>query len=151
MISFSDAVLSKQERRTRWGFLGLAMAPLVGSVLFNHGLAPPFVICPLRNLTGIPCPGCGLTRSFMAIARGDFDYALSMHLFGPPLFAAFALAILLMAVELKTGRRLRGTPFRYFQRVENWWWLALLYFGYYAVRLTSLIQSGEFYINPFRR
>ncbi|WP_448534325.1 DUF2752 domain-containing protein [Parathermosynechococcus lividus] len=149
MISFSDAVLSREERLSRWGFLGLATAPLVGSVLFNHGMAPPFVICPVRSLTSIPCPGCGLTRSFMAIARGDFDDALSMHLFGPVLFAAFLLVVVLMAAELKTGRRLQRTPFRYLQRVQNWWWLALLYFGYYGVRLTSLIQTGEFYINPF--
>jgi len=150
MISFSDAVLSKDERLSRWGFLGLASAPLVGSVLFNHGMAPPFVICPLRHLTGIPCPGCGLTRSFMAIARGDLEYALSMHLFGPVLFGAFVLVVIFMAAELKTGRRLRRTPFRYLQRIEHWWWLAVLYFGYYGLRLASLIQTGEFYIIPFR-
>lgn len=149
MISFSDAVLSKEERLTRWGFLGLASAPLVGAVLLNHGMALPFVSCPLRRLTGIPCPGCGLSRSFMAIARGDFDEALRMHLFGPVLFVGFILVIVLMAAELKTGRRLRRTPFYYLQRVQNWWWLALLYFGYYGVRLNSLIQTGEFYINPF--
>lgn len=28
MLRFSDAVLSKQERLSRWGFLGLVTAPL---------------------------------------------------------------------------------------------------------------------------
>ncbi len=27
--------------------------------------------CPVASLTGIPCPGCGSTRSVLALAHGD--------------------------------------------------------------------------------
>lgn len=111
MLRFSDAVLSKQERLSRWGFLGLTTAPLVGAALFNHSGTPPFLICPFRAITGIPCPGCGLTRSFMAIARGDFENALRMHLFGPVLFLAFAGAAVLMGLELKPAVACDTPPF----------------------------------------
>ncbi|WP_299042334.1 DUF2752 domain-containing protein [uncultured Thermosynechococcus sp.] len=151
MLRFSDAVLSKQERLSRWGFLGLTTAPLVGAVLFNHTGTPPFLLCPFRAITGIPCPGCGLTRSFLAIARGDFENALRMHLFGPVLFLAFAGAAVLMGLELKTGRRLPHPPFHFFNsRIQTWWWLGGIYLGYYALRLYSLFQTGEFYINPLK-
>lgn len=149
MLRFSDAVLSKQERWSRWGFLGLATAPLLGAVLFNHTGTPPFLVCPFRATTGVPCPGCGLTRSFMAIARGHFEEALRMHLFGPVLFLGFTGAAVCMAIELKTGRRLQRTPFGYInQRIHQWWWLGLIYLGYYGLRLYSLFHTGEFYIHP---
>lgn len=111
MLRFSDAVLSRQERLSRWGFLGLTTAPLVGAALFNHTGTPPFLLCLFRATTGIPCPGCGLTRSFMAIARGNVEDALRMHLFGPVLFLAFTVAAILMAIELRAGGDCSTPPF----------------------------------------
>ena len=35
--------------------------------------------CPLLRLTGIPCPGCGMTRAVLALLRGDFAGALQLH------------------------------------------------------------------------
>ncbi|MDE0939967.1 MAG: DUF2752 domain-containing protein, partial [Pirellulales bacterium] len=32
-------------------------------------------ICAWRNFFGIECPGCGLTRCFIAIAHGDWSRA----------------------------------------------------------------------------
>jgi hypothetical protein len=46
----------------------------------------------------IPCPGCGLTRSFKAIWHGNLGLALRYHPLGPVYFglaAAFLLAALL--------------------------------------------------------
>ncbi|MFN4194331.1 MAG: DUF2752 domain-containing protein [Thermosynechococcus sp.] len=149
MLRFSDAVLSRGERLSRWGFLGLTAAPLVGAVLFNHTGTPSFLLCPLRAISGIPCPGCGLTRSFLAIARGDFENALRMHLFGPVLFLAFTVAAVFTAIELRTGRRLQRTPFHDInKRIQNWWWLGAIYLAYYSLRLYSLFHTGEFYIHP---
>lgn len=35
--------------------------------------------CPWRNLTGIPCPGCGMSRAWMAAFRMDFGAAFAYH------------------------------------------------------------------------
>lgn len=48
------------------------------------GAAPEelaFVPCPFRLVTDIPCPGCGMTRSSIALARGDFAAAWKHHPF----------------------------------------------------------------------
>lgn len=48
--------------------------------------------CVFRLMTGIPCPGCGMTRAWLAALRLDFAAAFAYH----PLFwvvpIAFALA-----------------------------------------------------------
>ena len=39
----------------------------------------PLGACPLRTLTGIPCPTCGGTRAAAALARPDLRAALAMN------------------------------------------------------------------------
>jgi hypothetical protein len=46
------------------------------------GLPP----CEFGSMTGIPCPGCGLTTSFAHMAHGHVISGFVAHLMGPPLF-----------------------------------------------------------------
>jgi hypothetical protein len=62
-------------------------AQLVGSVL-GAGIT-----CPFHSLTGLPCPGCGLTRSVLALLDGHAAAALRYHPFGPLLFAGLIFAL----------------------------------------------------------
>jgi hypothetical protein len=39
--------------------------------------------CPFLSLTGLPCPGCGMTRSCFSLLRGDLAGSLSYHALGP--------------------------------------------------------------------
>jgi hypothetical protein len=41
---------------------------------------PP--LCGSRALLGVDCPGCGLTRSFVALAHGDVTRSLQFHRLG---------------------------------------------------------------------
>ncbi len=38
-----------------------------------------FTRCPILRLTGLPCPGCGMTRALLAAIHLDFPRALAMH------------------------------------------------------------------------
>lgn len=40
-------------------------------------------ICLVQSLLGIPCPGCGVTRSALALCRGDLPAALAANSAGP--------------------------------------------------------------------
>ncbi len=44
--------------------------------------------CIFRKVTHLPCLACGITRSFMSSAHGDFRQAFKFHLLGPALFFA---------------------------------------------------------------
>ena len=58
---------------------GIVLALGIGAYLLNrlHG-----TVCIFKTLTGIPCPGCGMTRALVAAARGRFELAFYFH----PLF-----------------------------------------------------------------
>ncbi len=55
--------------------------------------AHPPNVCPLRSLTGIPCPFCGMTRSVVAAVHGDFVTSLRYNPAGI-LVVAIAIAML---------------------------------------------------------
>lgn len=61
--------------------------------LILYGLAYYFIGCPIRFLSGIPCPGCGLTRSLAALLSGDFRTSFAFH---PGLIFFLILFILLL-------------------------------------------------------
>jgi len=66
-------------------------AILVTSVLWHPADDGGFIVCALRRTTGLPCPGCGLTRSFCALAKGNVERAGQFHALGPALFTLTAI------------------------------------------------------------
>lgn len=50
-------------------------------------------VCAWRNLFGVGCPGCGLTRSFVYMAHAAPVEAFRMHPLGPPMFSLLASQI----------------------------------------------------------
>ena len=73
-----------------------------------HPQLPGFS-CPLRALTGIPCPTCFLTRSISAALTGDLHNALNWHLFGP------LMAAVLVGWSVVSIRQRRLVPRGVFQ------------------------------------
>ena len=58
-----------------------------GGVLLPYTEGPPLPgSCVLRSVFGVDCPTCGLTRSFIALADGEFARAFAFHRLGPLLF-----------------------------------------------------------------
>jgi hypothetical protein len=99
----------------------LALAGLLAVYLFSIFYTPTpvradgsyFTICGFKNLTGLPCPGCGLTHSFCAIGKGDLASAFAYNLLGPPLFLLSLFACVKAACVLGGW----GGPLRVFDRV----------------------------------
>lgn len=135
--------LSRSARLVRWGLLGISSAPVLGACAYNQGLRVPFLGCPVRHLTGIPCPTCGMTRSFMAIAQGDFHQAVVEHLFGPVVFVGFLIATAYLVLELGTGRRVAPLQGRWIGDRKLQLLTLLLVLSYHSLRLQSLSRSGE--------
>lgn len=56
------------------------------SLLFFGALILLFYRCPFKMITGIDCPGCGLTRAFCCILLCDFSAAVQYHPLSPLIF-----------------------------------------------------------------
>lgn len=63
-------------RRLVWCGIGFALA---AALLTVSGVG-----CPFRFFTGVCCPGCGMTRAYLALLSGDVPAAFAYH----PLFWA---------------------------------------------------------------
>jgi len=95
-ISAQPATRARASRRLwlwlamgAWGFLVAAM------IHPAHGMGVP--LCPSRFVTGIDCPGCGLTRSVSCAVRGELSSSWGYHPFGTPL-TALAAGIAIVAI-----------------------------------------------------
>ena len=66
---------------------------------------PP--LCPFAVMTGLPCPGCGLTRSWVAFMHGDVGSAFTFNVFGPVFLVLTAVTVVAATITLV---RRRGAP-----------------------------------------
>ena len=95
--------------RVELGLFACAGAALLASCALSPAqVAAGPVVCPFRLATGLLCPACGLTRSFVAIGHGELRAALGHHAFGPILFAIALAFVALKLAELARGRLLLG-------------------------------------------
>jgi len=86
------ASTERQAAQPHWAVLGLCLALLAGTAVgalfvsvdetMRLGSRALPSICTLKNLTGLPCPGCGLTRSWVALAQGRPGASLAHHRLG---------------------------------------------------------------------
>lgn len=72
-------------------------------------LAVPYT-CPARALAGLPCPTCGMTHAFVALAHGDVAAAFAASPAGALLAAVAWLLVLLDLARLAAGRPLPAVP-----------------------------------------
>lgn len=59
-----------------WKYKLLILGAVAGGIALWWLLQLP---CPWYALTGIPCPGCGMTRAVLAALQLDFITAFRMH------------------------------------------------------------------------
>ena len=86
--SFSDRTTLDLRALRGVGVAMLSMAIVRPMLPFE--VVPP---CPLRTLTGIPCPLCGMTRGVTAAVHAEFGRALFLN---PASILAVAAAVLLL-------------------------------------------------------
>ena len=74
-----------KDRQQSWVIFGILSVVLLAAFFWqpsDNGI----ILCYFRGLTGLPCPGCGMTRSLCAIAKGQILRSVQYHPLGPLVF-----------------------------------------------------------------
>ena len=113
-----------QEGATALSFLGVTLPTL----------------CWFKLTTGLPCAGCGLTRSVVLLMHGGLRASLAMHPFG---IVAVGLAVLQIPPRLTKAA---GSEARWIRRFDRIWLacaaatgLLMLIWWAYRIGLASLL------------
>ncbi len=108
--------LSSHEVTFRWVVIGAALTlgillaiPSLGSLVFSDWPSP------FHDLTGLPCPFCGMTRSGQSLLAGDLVQAFYYNALGPILASMAGLFIVAYAFELT-----RRTHLRWLAHLTQW-------------------------------
>ncbi len=144
---------SVSSRIAKWIFTP-ALAPLMHNRWFLIVIASLTVLqiglaaagwrgweCPIRFVSGVPCPGCGLSRAMALFIQGNWQSAICVHAFAPILLVAVGF----LAISAIMPRELQHEAAR---RVAAWESrtgivaIALVaMFIYWGLRLSGVLAS----------
>lgn len=97
-------------------------------------------LCPLKMLSGFPCPGCGITKSMVYFYEGDLHKSLYYHILGPVVIAFCVATVAVLSIELITKKE-------YFTRLlfskKLAYRLAIFLAIYHFVRIVYFINTNS--------
>jgi Protein of unknown function (DUF2752) len=114
---------------------------LIGAAAFAGSMVPRAVVahgpttCPIRRITGYPCPTCGMVRSWHSLVQLEPGRALRDHPFGPIVLAVMTAEAWSPGVVERSMRRGRALP----PAVQAG--AAVAWFGWWAERLIATRRS----------
>lgn len=99
------------ERPRRGGRRVLLLVPagvLLLSALLPVSFSTPLPLCAFKALTGVDCPGCGMTRAFLFLGHGRIAEATALHPLSVPAFLVVAGMAIVGLVRAARGGRERS-------------------------------------------
>jgi hypothetical protein len=90
----SETVFSPISTLLRDRKFGLILTVVAGLHIGLLSLGLPSWDCPLFKLTGIPCPGCGLSRACLLLLRGEVRASIQFHAFAPIFLVLISVLII---------------------------------------------------------
>lgn len=89
--------------------------------IFNH----PFTPCLFKNITGIACPSCGVTRSVLMLAHGSVTQALLMNPLGIIVAAIMAAAPFWLLYDVLLKKDTLYTAYLKTEKILTLKWVAI--------------------------
>jgi len=107
MTSINYTINTKSKRKI-YGIIGALITLMIPFFLmfFNQSthLETDQSLCPLKMLSGFPCPGCGITKSLVYFYEGDIYKSLYYHILGPLVIVFCFVTIVVLSTELITKK-----------------------------------------------
>jgi hypothetical protein len=116
------------------GVAGLGAAGAAGAYQLALGGEGLWLPCPLRTLTGIPCPLCGMTTAATGLASGDLGAAVAANPF-VLLLAGFTLVMAVVMAARAFGWLPGAAQWPASRRRQSYWVAAVLVAASWAFQL----------------
>ena len=97
-------------------------------------------LCPFKLLTGLPCPGCGITKSIIFLYKGDIMKSLTYHIFGPLVILFCVVSVFVLTLEIITRKEYLNKLF-YNSKVA--YTLGFILATYHITRLVIFISHNS--------
>lgn len=81
----------------------ILLSVFVGSIVIENPDLP-FSLCLFKTITGLPCPSCGMTHSFVSIGHLKIIEGFYYNILGPILYIGLLLGIVLLLIEIALNR-----------------------------------------------
>lgn len=107
------------------------------SPLFIDNSSVP-VFCFFKNLTGYPCPSCGVTRSVAQLFRGNFLVALYMNPLGLLLFLIITTVPPWIIVDLLLKK---ASLWLFYKKAEIWFMQKKVFIPFAALIILNWIWN----------
>ena len=143
MFKLTRKRLSNHGVKVRLIKLSFFSLPISAAFFYSYTDYSSPLLCPLRAFTGIICPGCGMTRSFLSLVQGDLWKAFSYHLFGPILFFFFLLAAIHLFLEIISQRKIKALYVKVLNQKTVQGLILASILIYYLSRLLIMYYTGE--------
>ena len=115
--------------------IGLIIGMLYAVFIKITGISVP---CLFREITGLKCPGCGITTFFMNMFRGDIKTAISAN---PSLVLVLPLlGAVLVSVYVRNSLN-----------IKEKWTLLFLYISLFLLLFFGILRNLPFLIDLFRK
>ncbi len=119
--------------------VALTRGIMVGTVVLGVArvMRVTLMPCPFMALTGLPCPGCGMTRATEALLRGDWSRAMTFHPYAP-FFLVLGLVMAASLIVPASGRETMAKGIEAFERSTPLLAIIMLTFAIYG-----LLRMGQ--------
>ncbi|MCX8129593.1 MAG: DUF2752 domain-containing protein [Clostridia bacterium] len=108
--------------------LPISFAAVFYSIMYLFGNR---TICVSKATFGVPCPGCGMTRSFKSLIKGDIHSAFYYH----PLFILVILAAFVILF------RNTGSISKIYKSAVTWISLLIVFISVWVVRMIQMFPD----------
>jgi len=75
----------------------LGYAPLL---FYKSAISIPMPKCFIKNITGFPCPGCGMGRATLALLNGDIPLSFSYNILCIPFTLAIIISLTWLTLDI---------------------------------------------------
>ncbi len=143
-MTSTSYTINTQSKRKIYGIIGALITLMIPFFLMffnqdNH-LETDQSLCPLKMLSGFPCPGCGITKSLVYFYEGNIQKSLYYHILGPLVIAFCVVTIIVLSTELITKKE-------YFNKLlfnkKLAYGLAIFLASYHFIRIIYFINTNS--------